>query len=91
MPTANTTWKRVTDLPFQTMDEETIVINPARREVHLLNETATRIWELCASPRTVDDLVAGLSDEYDAPAEDVRRAVVELLDGLRDKRLFESK
>jgi hypothetical protein len=90
MPTANTTWRRVTDLPFQTLDEETIVINPARREVHLLNETATRIWELCASPRTVDDLVAGLSDEYDVPAEDVRRAIVELLDGLRDKRLFES-
>jgi hypothetical protein len=90
MPAANTMWKRVTDLPFQTMDEETIVINPARREVHLLNETATRVWELCAAPRTVDDLVAGLSDEYDVPAEDVRRAVVELLEGLRDKSLFES-
>jgi hypothetical protein len=89
MSTADATWRRVGDLPFQTLDDETIVVDPARREVHLLNETATRIWELCASPRTVDDLVAGLSAEYDVSGEDARRAVVELLDGLRDKRLFE--
>jgi hypothetical protein len=90
MPTSNAIWRRAADLPFQTLEEETIVINPARREVHLLNETATRIWELCASPRSVDDLVAGLCEEYDVAAEDVRRAVVELLEGLRDKSLFES-
>jgi hypothetical protein len=87
-PATDGRWRRVADLPFQTLDEETLVVNPARREVHLLNDTATRIWELCASPRTVDEVVAKLADEYDAPAEDLRRAVVELFDGLRDKSLI---
>jgi hypothetical protein len=90
MSAANATWRRVADLPFQTLDEETIVINPRRREVHLLNETATRVWQLCASPRTVDDLVTALGEEYDASADDVRRAVAELVDGLRDKSLLVS-
>jgi hypothetical protein len=91
MAATNATWRRVSDLPFQTLDEETIVIDPAKREVHLLNETASRVWELCASPRTVDDLVARLGDEYDVSADDLRRAMVELLDGLHGKRLVESR
>ena len=33
-------WRRDGELPFQKLDEETIVVDPKRREVHLLNETA---------------------------------------------------
>jgi len=51
-------WRRDGELPFQKLDEETIVVDPKRREVHLLNETAARIWELLASPQSVDDLTA---------------------------------
>jgi hypothetical protein len=87
-PAAGATWRRAADLPFQTLDEETLVVDPSRREVHLLNETASRVWQLCASPRTLDDLVAALGEEYDAPADDLRRGVTELLEGLRDKSLL---
>jgi hypothetical protein len=90
MAAGSATWRRVADLPFQTLDEETVVVNPCRREVHLLNETATRVWQLCASPQTLDDLVAALGEEYDASADDLRRGVTELLDGLRDKSLLVS-
>ena len=83
-------WRRVASLPFQTLDSETIVVNPAQREVYLLNETASRLWELCAQPCSVDELVAVLGDEYDVPAVDLRRSVVEVLDGFLDKRLFEN-
>ena len=38
-------WRRDAELPFQKLDEETIVVDPRRREVHLLNETAARIWD----------------------------------------------
>jgi len=87
-PATSARWRRVADLPFQTLDEETLVVNPARREVHLLNDTATRVWELCATPRTLDEVVSELAREYDAPADDLRRAVAELFDGLREKSLF---
>jgi hypothetical protein len=87
---ANATWRRVAELPFQTLDEETLVVDPSRREVHLLNETATRVWQLCESPRSIDELVAVLAEEYDAPADDLRRGVTELVEGLRDKSLLVS-
>jgi PqqD family protein of HPr-rel-A system len=82
------TYARDRGVPHQKLDEETIVVDPRTREVHLLNETAARIWELLASPCSIDDLTATLSDEYDAPADEVRGAVEETLSTLRDKGLL---
>jgi len=82
------TYTRDPGVPHQKLDEETIVVDPRTREVHLFNETAARIWELLASPATVDDLTAALADEYDAPAEELRASVEETLGTLRDKGLL---
>jgi hypothetical protein len=81
-------WRRDPDLPFQKLEEETIVVDPKRREVHLLNDTAAHVWELLAAPRSLDDLCAAVGEAYDAPAEEVRAAVSELLSGLEGKGLL---
>jgi PqqD family protein of HPr-rel-A system len=82
------TFRRDPGLPHQKLDEETIVVDPRCREVHLLNETAARIWELLASPRSIEELTDVLGEEYDAPAAELRAGVEELLAGLRDKGLL---
>ena len=82
------TFARDPGVPHQKMDEETIVVDPRTREVHLFNETAARIWELLASPQTIEDLTASLADEYDASADELRAAVEETLNALRDKGLL---
>jgi len=81
-------WRRDPDLPFQKLEEETIVVDPRRREVHLLNDTAAQVWELLESPQSVDGLVASLAEAYDAPEDELRGAVVELLSGLEQKGLL---
>jgi PqqD family protein of HPr-rel-A system len=81
-------WRRDGELPFQKLDEETIVLDPRRREVHLLNETAARIWELLAAPRSLDELTAKLGDEYDVGEAELREAVRECVDGLTSKGLL---
>ena len=68
-------WRRDAALPFQRMAEEAIVVDPRTREVHLLNETAARIWELLETPRSTEELVAALSDEYEAEPAALRREV----------------
>jgi hypothetical protein len=78
-------WRRDSKLPFQKLEEDTIVVDPARREVHLLNPTGTRLWELLAAPRSVDDLVAVLSDEYEAPLGELREATEALVRELAGK------
>ena len=72
-------WRRDPGLPFQRLDEDTIVVDPKRREVHLLNDSAARIWELLQSPHTIDELVAVLVEEYDAAADEVRDATSDLI------------
>jgi PqqD family protein of HPr-rel-A system len=70
-------WLREPTLPFQRLDEEAIVVDPRTREVHLLNETGARIWELLEEASTVDELVEALADEYEGAAPDALRAEVE--------------
>ena len=82
------TYQRDPGLPFQTLEEETIVVDPKTREVHLLNDTAARVWELLASAQSVDELTAALGEEYEAPADDLRAGVEELLRGLSAKGLL---
>jgi len=87
-PGLTPSWRREADLPFQKLDEETIVVDPKRREVHLLNETAARIWELLASPQSLDELIATLGAEYEVAEAELRDAVVECVDGLTAKGLL---
>jgi PqqD family protein of HPr-rel-A system len=82
------TFKRDPGLPYQKLEEETIVVDPRTREVHLLNDTAARIWELLASARSLDELATTLGEEYDVPADELRAGVEELLAGLGDKGLL---
>ncbi len=82
------TWRRDPDLPFQKLDEDTIVVDPRRREVHLLNETAARIWELLESPHTIDQLAARLAEEYEGPLDELRQSAEELLTQLGEKGVF---
>ena len=81
-------WRRDNALPFQRLEEDTIVVDPKRREVHLLNETAARVWELLEAPRTLDEIVAELADEYDAPDDELRSGVSELIAELAEKAAF---
>ena len=82
------TYARDPGVPHQKLDEETIVVDPRTREVHLFNETAARIWELLASPRSLDELTAALAGEYDVGETDLREAIVECVDGLASKGLL---
>jgi PqqD family protein of HPr-rel-A system len=82
------TFERDAGLPFQKLEEETIVVDPRSREVHLLNDTAARIWELLATPRSLDELAETLAEEYEAPADELRAGIEEVMAGFRDKGLL---
>src|SRR3954454_14134980 len=90
--TKATSWRRATALPFQRMDEETIVVDARTREVHLLNETAARIWELLETASSVDQIVETLAGEYEgASPEDLRREAEAFLADLGTKGLAAAK
>ena len=78
----------MSSLPFQKMSSEVLVVDPRTREVHLLNDTATRIWELLDAPHTPDELIATLSDEFEVPGGTLRPDVETVLQELASKGLI---
>jgi hypothetical protein len=72
---------------------ETIVVPVSSRvgdldAIYTFNEVGSRIWSLLETPTALDTLVAVLSEEYDAPAEQLASDVRELLTTLQDKALI---
>jgi hypothetical protein len=72
---------------------ETIVVPVSSRvgdldAIYTFNEVGSRIWSLLETPTTIDALVAIVSEEYDAPADQVASDVLELLTALQDKALI---
>ena len=84
---AASTLRRVTSLPFQKMNQEALVVDPRTRSVHLLNPTATRVWDLLEAPHTVEQLVTILGQEYEAADEVLRVELQTLLAELETKGL----
>lgn len=76
----DTALRRVSSLPHQKLNEEVLVVDPKTREVHLLNSTATRIWDLLETPHTPKEVLAAMTQEFEAP-EEVLRADIETLLG----------
>ena len=81
---------RAERLPFRRLDDETVIINPTSREVHVLNGTGSRLWDLLEAPHTVPELVRTIvrEGELDVGEETVTHDVISFLDELVHKGLL---
>jgi hypothetical protein len=84
---ADESYRRTPELPFRTLGEETVVVNTRTREVHVLNGTGSRIWNLLAPARTVADLVQALEGEFELDPATARAEVLAFVGDLVDKGL----
>ncbi|HSN73773.1 MAG TPA: PqqD family protein [Anaerolineae bacterium] len=67
---------------------EAVVITPAENKVRMLNAAGSRIWELADGSRSVAEIVAVLTDEFDVDPERAQRTTLELLDTLAEQDLI---
>ncbi len=72
------------------VDDELVGMSIEAGTCYGFNGVATRVWELLAEPRSIDELSATLVDEYDVEAETCRRDLVALIDTLREQGLVTS-
>jgi pyrroloquinoline quinone biosynthesis protein D len=49
------------------------------------DDTAVAVLKLCDGKKTVEEIAEALASEYSAPADVIRKDVLELLQGLADK------
>jgi hypothetical protein len=69
------------------VDGELIGMSVEQGACYGLNSVGTRIWELLAEPRSIDDLCDQLTDEYDVEDDECLREVLELVEDLRAEGL----
>ena len=53
-----------------------------------LNTVGARIWALCDGARSVDEIVAALSAEFDAPEPTIRADATAFIERLADAKLI---
>jgi len=63
-------------------DAVTVLLDTSSGEYYALDDVGGRIWELCDGSQSVTDIATALAAEYDAPLDQIRADVVELLDDL---------
>jgi hypothetical protein len=90
---------RVTDAQFRVLpsayavelDGELLIWDETTQQLHRLNPTATRIWQLLSSWRSGADVTAALSDDSDAVRARVADDVARCVDNLATAGLLETR
>jgi hypothetical protein len=65
-----------------------VVINPDQGMVRMLNLTATRIWQLADGSRSVEEIAATLTGEFDVDLDQACQSVIRLLAELSEKQMI---
>lgn len=79
--------KRDPKLPFQEIEGETVVIVPARREMHQLDPVGTFLWIALQKGRTAHELVEALCGEFEVEPVPASEDVKKFLQAAREKGL----
>ena len=82
-----TRYVRDTRWPFQEIQGLTVVVVPARRELHELDGGATILWRRLATPCDAALLAEALMEEYEVGAEEAERDARGFLEVLEAKGL----
>lgn len=86
-----TTYLRRPELNAVEMDGELVMMGQEQGEYYGLRNVAASIWAHLAEPRTLEDLVRLVSEEYDVQPDTCRPDIVRFIDELVGKRLVSAR
>ena len=75
------------EIVFSNMDSDTVMMSIEMGEYYGTNPVGSRIWELLEQPRTLAGICDILMAEYNVPAQECRRDVLEFVGQLFEKKL----
>lgn len=77
------------DVVGSIVGNEAILVQPERAKVKVLNEVGARIWELADGSRSVAEIGAQISREYQVSVEEAQRDAWEFIQGLVARGLLQ--
>lgn len=79
---------RTDEVAFQSLGEETVIVLPLTRTLHVLNPTGRFLWEVLDRPRSVLDLVDRLDGAYEVPRPQAEADVLAWAAELKRQRIL---
>ena len=79
---------RASDISARTIGDETIVLSLSTSKYFTITGVGTRLFELLAEDRSLDDLIGVITGEYEIDADTARRDIEAFLGRLRDAELL---
>ena len=67
---------------------QTVLLRLEDGGYYALDEVGARVWELCDGQRSLEDIVAVMREEFEAPAETIAADVIEFVEELRGEQLL---
>jgi hypothetical protein len=81
-------WQVSKDLLSSKIDDEVIIMGLQTDKYYGLDAIASRIWELLEEPRSLDELVSLLREEYEVEEDVCREETLALLQDLSSQKLI---
>ena len=82
-------WQIAPSILHSKIDEEVILMSIEADSYFGLDPIASRIWELLEEPKSLQELTATLTEEYEVDADTCQQDVQELLDDMAGRGLIQ--
>jgi hypothetical protein len=76
------------DVQLTRTGDQAVLVDSTNGNVHVVNGTAARIWELCAVEPTFGGLLAAMSQEYRLPDDQLKDDVASMLETFCELQLI---
>ena len=81
--------KRKQNLAWRKIEDEVVIIDLDKgRQFHELNDSGSRIWELCDGETSVDDIASALTEDFELDLPEAHKEVTEFITYLTEKDLL---
>jgi hypothetical protein len=87
--TAESRLRQTPRCAWQVIDGSAFVVMPRDRMLHMLNEVGTHLWKRLEKERTLEDLVASVTEEFEVDADTAGKDVKEFLKEMMARGLVE--
>lgn len=84
----NKVYQKNKNLPWQSIDGETIIIDPVKRSSFELQEVGSFIWGQVDGEKSFGQICESVCSEYDVDAGDAQKDLEELFESLLESKLI---
>lgn len=83
--------KRKENITIQDLGDETLIYDPEKENVHILNSTAQMIWNLCDGHHTLEEIHKHLIKNYpNVLQSDLLMDLQNIINDFKDKNIINS-